>query len=101
MSAVSERLSVHRAELARFCRHHHIKKLAFFGSVLRDDFSEDSDVDVLVEFEAGKTPGFGFVRIQDELSELLGREVDLGTFNGLRSHARDEILNTVQVVYEA
>ena len=101
MSAVSERLSAHQTELTRFCRRHHIKKLAFFGSVLRDDFTEDSDVDVLVEFETGKTPGFGFVRIQDELSELLGREVDLGTFNGLRPHARDEILNTAQVVYEA
>ena len=69
--------------------------------MLREDFSADSDIDILVEFEAGHTPGFGFFSLQDELAELLGREVDLGTFNGLRPHARAEILDSAQVVYEA
>ena len=101
MSAVSDRLSVRRAELARFCRDHHIKKLAFFGSVLRDDFGEDSDIDVLVEFEAGKTPGFGFARIQIELSEMLGREVDLVTPSGLSPYMRDEVLALAEVFHEA
>jgi len=65
--------------MKEFCRKHHIRKLSLFGSVLREDFRPDSDVDVLVEFEPGKTPGFAFVDVQDELSELLGRKVDLHT----------------------
>lgn len=100
-TTTSDRLSVRRDELERFCRRRHITRLALFGSVLHDDFTEDSDIDVLVEFAPGKTPGFGFVRIQDELSEMLGRAVDLGTFSGLRPLARDEILRSAQVIYEA
>ncbi|MFH1417503.1 MAG: nucleotidyltransferase family protein [Planctomycetota bacterium] len=83
-----------------FCRRHHIRKLAFFGSVLRDDFGPDSDVDVLVEFEPGHVPGFGFIRIQDELSSLLGRPVDLVTYKALNRRLRDHILNSSQVQYE-
>jgi uncharacterized protein len=60
-----------------FCHRHHICKLALFGSVLRDDFRPDSDVDVVVEFEPDHIPGFAFFAMQDELSELLGRKVDL------------------------
>jgi len=67
------------AQLARFCRKHHIRRLALFGSILRADFQPDSDIDVLVEFEPGQTPGLGFFAIQDELSELLGHPVDLNT----------------------
>jgi uncharacterized protein len=65
--------------IAGFCRRHHIRRMSFFGSVLRDDFRCNSDVDVLVEFEPGKTPGFGFIDVENELSELLGRKVDLHT----------------------
>ena len=61
------------------CRRHHIIRLSLFGSVLREDFRPDSDVDVLVEFEPGKTPGFSFIDIQDELSNMIGRKVDLNT----------------------
>jgi len=68
-----------RQTIAGFCRKHHIRRLALFGSVLRDDFRPESDVDMLVEFESGATPGFGFIGIQDELSEILGRRVDLHT----------------------
>ena len=67
-------------KIADFCRRHHIQKLSLFGSVLSDDFNPDSDVDVLVEFEPGHVPGLGLIRIQDELSALLGgRQVDLVT----------------------
>lgn len=95
------RIDVDPGALAAFCRRHHIRRLAFFGSVLHDDFRPDSDVDVLVEFEAGHTPGWEIFDIQDDLADLLGHEVDLGTFIGIRPHARDEILSSVQIQYEA
>ena len=87
--------------LAEFCRRHHIRKLAFFGSVLREDFRPDSDIDVLVEFEPGHVPGFSFIRIQEELSSLLGaRQVDLVTFKALNRRVKDRILAAAQVQYE-
>ncbi len=57
------KIEIQKEKLVKFCQKHHIRKLAFFGSVLRDDFRLDSDVDVLVEFEPGKTPGFAFITI--------------------------------------
>ena len=95
------RIDVDPEAIEAFCRRHHIKRLAFFGSVLRDDFRPDSDVDVLVEFEKGHTPGWEIFDLQDELAALLGRDVDLGTFAGVRPHARDEILSSAQILYEA
>ncbi len=65
--------------LAELCRRYHISKLALFGSVLRLDFRPESDIDVLVEFEPGQTPGLAFFDIEAELSQLLGRRVDLNT----------------------
>ena len=85
--------------IAELCRRHGIRRLALFGSVLRDDFGPDSDVDVLVEFEPGRTPGFGFIAIQDELSALLGREVDLNTPNDLSRYFRDEVVRGARVLY--
>ena len=67
------------AEIAEFCQRPHIRKLELFGSVLRPDFRPDSDVDVLVEFEPEHIPGLAFFHMQDELSSLLGRTVDLNT----------------------
>ncbi len=87
-------------EIAAFCQKHHIRKLALFGSVLRDDFRPDSDVDVLVEFEPGHVPGFGFITVQDELSALLGREVDLNTPGFLSRHFRQQVIDTALVLYE-
>ncbi len=72
-----ERLNLQPETLAEFCRKHHLKRLWLFGSVLRDDFRPDSDVDVLYEFEDGKTPGLAFFGIANELEELIGRKVDL------------------------
>lgn len=72
-----------------------------FGSVLRPDFRADSDVDILVEFEPGHTPGLAFFRMQQELSELLGREVDLNTPACLSRYFRDEVLGEAEVLYVA
>ncbi len=86
--------------LIDFCQRHHIRKLALFGSVLRDDFRPDSDVDVLVEFEPGHAPGWEFVSMQDELSAILGRPVDLNTPGFLSRHFRQRVLDNAQVIYE-
>lgn len=88
-------------QLEPFCRRHHIRRLALFGSILREDYRTDSDIDVLVEFEPGKTPGFGFIRIQKELSELFGARVDLNTPGSLSNHFRDQVLSEAQVLYDA
>jgi predicted nucleotidyltransferase len=87
--------------IADLCRRHRIRRLALFGSILRDDFGPDSDVDVLVEFEPGATPGFGFVGIQEELAEILGRKVDLNTPGFLSKYFRDEVMREAQALYVA
>jgi hypothetical protein len=93
-------IQIDRSILKKFCRKHHISRLAFFGSVIRDDFTPDSDVDVLVEFEPGHTPGLFFFTIQDELSQLLGRKVDLNTYGFLSKYFRDEVVREAEVMYE-
>ena len=77
--------------LADFCRGRHIRKLMLFGSVLRDDFGPESDVDVLVEFEPGTRVGLRFFTIERELSELLGRKVDLHTPGFLSKYFREQV----------
>ncbi|MCY3712892.1 MAG: nucleotidyltransferase family protein [Gemmatimonadetes bacterium] len=98
------RINIPNNKIAEFCQRHHIRRLALFGSVLRDDFTPESDVDILVDFEPGKTPGLDFFTIQDELSKVLGRRVDLYTFKGVENSRnwilREEILNTAEVQYE-
>lgn len=94
-------ITLPKEEIAEFCRKHHIRKLALFGFVLRDDFRPESAVDVLVEFEPGKTPGLAFFSMQDELSELLGRSVDLTTLLGLNKYFRNEVLAEAEAVYVA
>ena len=94
------KIPVDRERLAELCRRHDIRKLAFFGSVLREDFAPDSDVDVLVEFEPGRPVGLRFIRVQDELSELLGgRRVDLVTPKFLNHRIRDRVLAEAEVQY--
>jgi len=85
--------------LGEFCRRHHIRKLSLFGSVVREDFGPESDVDVLVEFEPGHTPGLTFFAMQRELSELLGRRVDLNTPECLSCYYRHEVLAEAEVRY--
>jgi len=90
-----------KRDIADFCRRHHVRKLAVFGSVLRDDVRPDSDVDVLVEFEPGRTPGLEFFNMERELSELVGRRVDLNTPEFLSRYFRDEVLKEAEVQYVA
>lgn len=90
-------------KIADFCRRHHIRKLSLFGSALRDDFGPDSDIDVLVEFEAGKTPSFfRLFDMEDELSAMLGgRKVDLRTPEDLSRHFREWVISETLVQYVA
>jgi len=88
-------------KIAEFCRRHRIRRLALFGSVLRDDFRPESDIDVLVEFEPGATPGFGFIGLQDKLSEILGHKVDLNTPQCLSKYFADDVLREARVLYDA
>lgn len=90
-----------KERIAEFCRKHHIKKLSIFGSVLRPDFREDSDIDVLVEFDPDHIPGLAFFSMQDELSEIVGRKVDLNTPNFLSKYFRDKVLQEAEVQYVA
>lgn len=85
--------------LAEYCRRRHIRTLAFFGSVLGERFGPDSDVDILVEFEPGHVPGLAFFDIQDELSAILGRQVELHTPGFLSRYFRDQVLAGAQVQY--
>lgn len=87
--------------IAAFCKTHGIQRLALFGSVIRDDFRPESDIDVLVEFNDQKQIGLSFIRIQDELSELLGRSVDLHTPQSISRYFRDEVLKEAKAVYVA
>lgn len=93
------RVDIPQAAIADFCKRHAIRKLALFGSVLRDDFRPDSDVDVLVEFEPGHVPGLAFFAMQDELSELLKREVELHTSAFLSPYFRREVERVADVCY--
>jgi predicted nucleotidyltransferase len=87
--------------LAAICRRHAVSRLSAFGSVLRDDFRAESDIDLLVEFEAGRTPGFGFFSLQEELTRLFGRPVDLNTRASLSPYFRDRVLYEARDLYVA
>jgi predicted nucleotidyltransferase len=95
------RIAADHDALARFCRSHHLRRLAFFGSVVRDDFTPESDVDVLVEFEPGHVPGLAFFAIEAELGQILGRRVDLNTWEGLSPYFRDEVTAEAEWLYDA
>jgi uncharacterized protein len=99
---MSQSLPIDPEAVSAFCRRHHIARLALFGSVLRDDFRPDSDVDVLVEFLPGHVPGLRFVTIEREFSELLhGRRVDLVTAKFLNPRIRERVLSTAEPLYVA
>jgi predicted nucleotidyltransferase len=100
-SMVSPILQIDRERIAELCRRHGIRRLALFGSALREDFTPDSDIDVLIEFEPGTPVGLRFVAIQDELTEMLGRNVDLNTPGFLSPHFRSRVLSSAVPVYEA
>ncbi|GAB4453262.1 MAG: nucleotidyltransferase [Anaerolineae bacterium] len=89
-----------KEEIAAFCQRHHIHKLALFGSVLRDDFGPDSDVDVLVEFEPGRVPGLiTLAAMEIELSAILGRKADIRTSAELSRYFRQKVVDTAEVQY--
>ena len=93
-------IPIDRQEIADFCRRHHIRKLALFGSVLRDDFRPDSDVDVLVEFKPGRA--IGLIRLagmERELSGILQRRADMRTPADLSRYFRDEVVRLAEVQY--
>jgi uncharacterized protein len=95
------RIQIPKERITDFCQRHHIRKLAIFGSALRDDFGPDSDVDVLVEFEPGHVPGLAFFGIEQELSAILGRKVDLNTAGFLSPEIREVVLKEAEVQYVA
>lgn len=95
-------LQINEASIAEFCQRHHLRRLAFFGSVLRDDFTESSDVDVLVEYAPEHVPGFiALAGMEEELSAILGRKADIRSAADLSHYFRDEVLREAQVQYVA
>jgi predicted nucleotidyltransferase len=94
-------IEIPREQVAEFCRRHHIRKLSLFGSVLRDDFGPESDIDVLVEFEPEAMITIqDIIQMEEELTALLGRKVDLVDRSGLRNpFRRHEILNSQETIF--
>lgn len=100
------RINIPDGKIAEFCRTSHICSLALFGSVLRDDFQPDSDMDVLIEFEPGQEPGLmELVAMQDELSKILGHKVDLVERKAVERSEnyirRRHVLESLELVYVA
>lgn len=97
---MKSRIAIPKSKIAAFCKQRHIRRLALFGSALREGFRPDSDVDILVEFEPGHIPGlFGMARLEQELSYLLGRKVDLRTPEDLSRYFREEVMREAEVQY--
>jgi len=94
-------IEIPKEKIVEYCKKNHIKKLAFFGSFLRDDFRSDSDIDILVEFERGFTPGFfEIIKMEEHLSYFLkGKEVDLRTPNDLSRYFREKVISKAEVLY--
>lgn len=99
---MSLHIDISREQIADFCRRHHIRKLAFFGSVLREDFRPTSDVDVLLEFEPGIRVGlFELMAMQLEFSDMIGREADFRLPGDLSHYFRDRVIAEAEVQYAA
>lgn len=91
-------IDIPKEKIADFCRRNHIRKLAFFGSFLREDFRPDSDIDVLVDFEPGHVPGFRLIEIEEELSAILGgRKIDMVSQKYLNRRLRDRVLASMEI----
>jgi hypothetical protein len=99
MSPNRSHLQLPSAQVAEFCRRHHIRKLAVFGSALHGDARPDIDLDVLGEFEPGHVPGLAFFAMEQELSELSGRKVDLNTPRFLSPYFREQVIQEAEVQY--
>lgn len=95
-------INIDPTNIRALCEKHHVSKLSLFGSVLRPDFRPDSDVDMVVEFLPEATPTFiDLMKLQAELSDLLGRKVDLRTPSELSRHFKDQVLQDALVQYAA
>ena len=94
-------IKISKYKISEFCKRNHIRSLSFFGSVLRDDFSKSSDIDLLVEFETNYVPGFfDLIEMEEELSSIFGgRKVDLKTPDDLSKYFRDDVLAEAEAVY--
>ena len=93
-------ITIPKKKIEEFCKKHHIRKLSFFGSFLREDFRPDSDLDVLIEFEPGQRVGFlKLAGMEIELSEILNHKVDLRTPAELSRYFRQEVLDSAEVQY--
>jgi predicted nucleotidyltransferase len=102
MAIKKSHISISKRRIEDFCRKHHIRKLSLYGSALREDFGPDSDIDFLVEFENKHTPGLiRMAGLEIELSEIVGRKVDLRTAEDLSRYFRQEVLKSAQVQYAA
>jgi predicted nucleotidyltransferase len=98
---MAPQIDIDRAQLEKLCRKFGIRRLALFGSVIRDDFTDDSDVDILVEFQPDVKVGLSFFSLQEELSRLIGRQVDLSTSSFLSPRIREKVESEARPVYEA
>ncbi|MCC6801929.1 MAG: nucleotidyltransferase family protein [Anaerolineae bacterium] len=98
---INQRIALPLEAIAEFCQRHHIRRLSLFGSVLRDDFRPDSDIDVLVEFEAdAKVSLLDMGGMQVELTELLGREVDFKTEGFISDRILRRVMDSAVAIYE-
>ncbi|MCX5803953.1 MAG: nucleotidyltransferase family protein [Proteobacteria bacterium] len=98
--AQKDHIVVPKEQLEQFCRKYNIKSLSFFGSILREDFKPESDIDILVEFQPGHKIGFlKMAHIENELSEMFGRKVDLRTPEELSHYFRQEVIESAEVQY--
>jgi predicted nucleotidyltransferase len=98
---INQHITIPYDEIAAFCERNHIRRLSLFGSVLRDDFRPDSDVDVLVEFEPGaKVTYLDMAQMENELSELLGEKVDFREPEELSRYFREHVIESAQLIYE-
>jgi predicted nucleotidyltransferase len=91
-----------KEKLTDFCRRNHIKKLSVFGPIIRGQLQPDSEIDILVEFERDRTPGlFSIIRMEMELTEVIGRKVDLRTPEDLSQYFRDEVMRDAELQYQS
>lgn len=99
---VRRSLEIQRDQLAELCRRHRIRRLSVFGSALRDDFGPDSDLDLLIEFEPGYSPGWDIIHVENDLSRLFGgRTIDIVNPKFLNPRLRQRILDSAVLEYEA
>ena len=98
---INQHIRIPHDEIVPFCERHHIRKLSLFGSVMREDFNDDSDIDMLVEFDLGAVVTyFDMAQIEIELSDLLERKIDLREPQELSHYFRKQVINGAQLVYE-